>query len=231
MPAKRWRPCIVPRFDRDRRLLAVGNINGVFLLGPGPRSAECGFPLPIARAHQIVFDDNGDLLTRGAIGVQRWPVQLDTNRNEFRIGPPRRLPFSRGSGRIALDRAGRIIAAPRQTDVEVLISGHLTKFESLDDCRDVAVSPDGEWLATSGDDLGTQIWRVRDAHKMKDLPVNASTGTIAAWRRAMAPEKATSILVITGLAASRVQPGFWEMAANGTCTMQALDDRNLGSRS
>ncbi len=215
-----------PSIRHDQRLLAVGNFNGVILWDLA-KGTECGF-LPIPRAFQIVFDGNGDLLARGANGVERWPVQLDTNRNEFRIGPPQRLPFSRGSGRIAVDRTGRIIAVQWQTHADVLISGHLTKFEPLDDCRDVALSPDGEWLATSGDDLGTQVWRVRDARKVKDLPVNASTGTIAAWRRTMAPEKATSILVITGSAIEFSPDGKWLLTARAPCKLWTSGTWDLG---
>ena len=215
-----------PSIRRDHRLLAVGNFNGVVLWDLA-HGTECGI-LPIARAFQVVFDENGDLLARGANGVERWPVQLDINRNEFRVGPPRTLPFSRGSGRIAVDRTGQIIAAQRQTHAEVLIRGHLTKFKPLDDCRDVALSPDGEWLATSGDDLGTQVWRVRDAHKVKDLPVSASTGTIAAWRRAMAPEKATSLLVVTGAAIAFSPDGKWLLTARAPCKLWTTGTWDLG---
>ena len=130
-------------------------------------------------AWQVMFEANGDLLTSGAIGVRRWPVQLDSDRNEFRIGPPRDLPFSRDSGQIAEDRLGRIIATPRHTHAEVLISGRLTRVGPLDDCRYVAVSPDGEWLATGSHHSGAQVWRVRDAEKVAELPVN--TGTAVAF--------------------------------------------------
>ena len=43
----------------------------------------------------------------------------------------------------------------------------------LDDCRSVAVSPDGEWLATGthGSD-GAQVWRIRDATKVAELPID-----------------------------------------------------------
>jgi eukaryotic-like serine/threonine-protein kinase len=215
-----------PSIRRDHRLLAVGNAN-VVVLWDLAHGTECGF-VPIDRAHQMVFEENGDLLTRGASGVERWPVQLDTTRNEFRIGPPRRLPFSRGSGRIAVDRTGRIIAAPRQTHVEVLISGHVTRFEPLDDCRDVAVSPDGEWLATSGDDLGTQVWHVRDARKVTDLPVNASTGTVAAWRRTMAPEKAATLLLNTGAAVTFSPDGKWLLTARAPCKLWTTGSWQLG---
>jgi hypothetical protein len=48
----------------------------------------------------------------------------------------------------------------------------------LDDCRYVAVSPDGQWLAT-GSHIGTkgaQVWRIRDGTKMAELPVDYGTG-------------------------------------------------------
>jgi eukaryotic-like serine/threonine-protein kinase len=215
-----------PSIRRDSRLLAVGNINGVGLWDLA-HGTECAF-LPIPRAFQIVFQENGDLLTRGAIGVQRWPVQLDTNRNEFRIGPPVLLPFSKGNGHIAVDRLGQIIAAPRRTHAEVLISGHLKKISPLDECRDVALSPDGEWLATSGDDLGTQVWRVRDAQKVADLPVNAGTGTVAAWRRTLAPEKATMLLLLTGAAVAFSPDGKWLMTARPPCKLWTTGTWDLG---
>ena len=57
-----------PSIRRDNRLLAVGNINGVVLWDLA-HGTECAF-LPITGAWQVVFDENGDLLTRGAIGVR-----------------------------------------------------------------------------------------------------------------------------------------------------------------
>ena len=79
-----------PSIRRDHRLLAAGHRTGVVLWDLA-HGTQCGM-LPIARAYQIVFEENGDLLTRGAGGVERWPVELETSRNVFRIGPPRRLP-------------------------------------------------------------------------------------------------------------------------------------------
>jgi eukaryotic-like serine/threonine-protein kinase len=51
----------------------------------------------------------------------------------------------------------------------------LTKVGPLDNCRYVAVSPDGEWLATGSHHLGAQVWRVRDAKKVAELPVDTRT--------------------------------------------------------
>ena len=77
-----------PSIRRDNRLLAVGSNQGVVLWDLA-RGTECAF-LPIGIAWHVMFEATGDLLTSGAIGVRRWPVQLDSDRSEFRIGPPRR---------------------------------------------------------------------------------------------------------------------------------------------
>ena len=47
----------------------------------------------------------------------------------------------------------------------------------LDDCRYVAVSPDGQWLATLSHQVGgARIWRIRDAAEVAKLPVDAGRG-------------------------------------------------------
>ena len=73
------------------------------------RGTELAF-LPIGKAENLLFEASGDLLTSGSIGVRRWPVRLDLNRGEFRIGPPHPLPLPAGSEEIAEDRSGRVVA-------------------------------------------------------------------------------------------------------------------------
>jgi WD40 repeat protein len=70
------------------------------------------------------------------------------------------------------DRSGRIIATARKTHAEVVTPGGSSRVGPLDDCRYVAVSPDGEWLATGSHQFGTQVWRIRDGEKLAELPVN-----------------------------------------------------------
>jgi serine/threonine protein kinase/WD40 repeat protein len=146
---------------RDGRLLAVGTDRGVVLwdLGSG---RELAF-LSIGTAWHLLFEASGDLLTTGAIGMWRWPVQLDSGRDQFRIGPPRQLPFARANLGLAEDLSGRIVALANYVRAEVQISGRLTHVGPLDDCRSVAVSPDGQWLATgSYGRNGAQVWRIGD---------------------------------------------------------------------
>ncbi len=97
-----------PSIRRDGRVLAVGTSRGVALWDLA-RGAELAF-LPIGNAWHVMFEASGDLLTSGSIGVRRWPIQLDLDRGEFRIGPPRQLPLPAGDCGIAEDRSGRIVA-------------------------------------------------------------------------------------------------------------------------
>jgi WD40 repeat protein/tRNA A-37 threonylcarbamoyl transferase component Bud32 len=154
----------------DGRLLAVGTDRGVVLwdLASG---RELGF-LPIGLARHLMFEASGDLLTSGSIGVRRWPVQLDSDRGEFRIGPPRQLPFPSNDAGIAEDRLGRIVALANFGATHVLTPDRKFEVGPLDDVRSVAVSPDGKWLATgSHGHNGAQVWRISDAARVADLRI------------------------------------------------------------
>jgi eukaryotic-like serine/threonine-protein kinase len=155
----------------DGRLLAVGTKAGVALW-----DLACGAELPllsIGGCWHIMFEASGDLITSSAAGVHRWPVRLDPKRSEFRIGPPRLLPLPSGVGWIAEDRQGRIVALAATNKSYVATPGRTISVGPLHDCRYVAVSPDGEWLAT-GDHgkTGAQIWHIPDGALVKNLPVD-----------------------------------------------------------
>jgi eukaryotic-like serine/threonine-protein kinase len=154
----------------DGRLLAVGSRQGVVLwdLAGGAELAV----LPIGLAWHLMFEASGDLLTSGSIGVRRWPVQLDSDRGQFRIGPPHQLPLPSGAGWIAGEGAGRIVALANFGTTHVLTPERNFEVGPLDDVRYVAVSPDGKWLATgSHGKNGAQIWRIGDAARVADLRV------------------------------------------------------------
>jgi WD40 repeat protein len=151
-----------PSIRSDGRVLAVGTTEGV-LLWDLARGAELGF-LPIGHAWHSMFDASGNLLTSGSRGVQRWPVKLDPERGEFRIGPPQQLPLPAKLTKIDADRGGRIVALADYGLAFVATPERTLHVGPLDGCRYVAVSPDGEWLATgSHGGNGAQVWRVRDA--------------------------------------------------------------------
>jgi eukaryotic-like serine/threonine-protein kinase len=163
---------------RDGRVLAVGTSEGVAIWDMAGGS-ELGF-LPIGNVWRVIFEASGDLLTDGAIGVRRWPIHLDPERGEFRIGPPRQVSLPAGSGGVAEDRSGRIVAMPDHDFAFVAAPEGNVHVGPLDDCRCVAVSPDGEWLATGNHPpaIGAQVWRIRDATKVTELPIDFPTSVI-----------------------------------------------------
>ncbi len=164
---------------RDGRVLAVGTSRGVALWDLA-RGDELGF-LPIGKAWHVTFEASGDLLTSGQIGgVRRWPIQLDLDRGAFRIGPPSQLPLPAGDCGIAEDRLGHFVALADHDFAFVAAPERTIHLGPLDDCRSIAVSPDGEWLAT-GSHVGTkgaQAWRISDATKVAELPVDYGTQVV-----------------------------------------------------
>ena len=159
-PISYWRASI----RRDGRVLAVGTDRGVALWDLA-RGAELPF-LPIGQSLYALFEASGDLLTFStrSLGVQRWPVKLDPNRREFRIGPPRQLPLPPAGG--AEDRAGRIVATAYRDHALVSTPERTIRVGPLDDCRYVAVSPDGQWLATGSHFInGAQVWHIPDGRE------------------------------------------------------------------
>ena len=155
----------------DGRVLAAGTRQGVVLwdLASG---AELGF-LTIGFTPHLTFEGAGDLLTSGVMGVQRWPVCLDLVRGEFRLGPPRTLPLASGDFALATDRLGRVVALADRNCAHVCMPDRVFQLRSLDDVRNLAVSPDGEWIATGSHGRnGAQVWRVRDRARVKELAIS-----------------------------------------------------------
>ena len=170
-PSIYWRASI----RHDGRVLALGTDRGVALWDLA-RGTELPF-LPIGHTWYALFEASGDLLivSSSRPGVYRWPIRLDSERGEFRIGPPRRLRLPPGSGVVAEDRAGRTVAVPCRTFAAVSTPERTVLVKPLDDVRSVAVSPDGKWLATGSHHRGAQVWRIRDAIKVAELPVDSGT--------------------------------------------------------
>jgi eukaryotic-like serine/threonine-protein kinase len=155
----------------DGRVMAVGTDRGGVAFWDLASGTELP-RLPIGMCGHLMFEASGDLLTSGSAGVLRWPVRLDPDRGEFRIGPPRRLPLPVGDCSIAEDRQGRIVAMAHRTTACVATGAQTIRVQPLNDCRYVAVSSDGEWLATgSHNGTGAQIWRLRDGARVIELPV------------------------------------------------------------
>jgi WD40 repeat protein len=164
-----------PSIRHDGRVLAVGGNRGLVLWDLA-RGTELAF-LPLGHGPHSMFDASGDLLTSGATGAQRWPVVLDPDHGEFRIGPPQQLPLPAGAEEIDADRSGRIVALADHGFAFIATPERAFHVGQLDDCRFVTVSPDGEWLATGSHfKNGAQIWRLRDAMQVAHLAIDGSVG-------------------------------------------------------
>ncbi len=159
----------------DGRVLALAMSTGVTLWDV-TRGAELAF-LPIGNVWQLIFEASGDLITCGDLGVRRWPVRLDRKRGDFRIGPPTSLPFPANGLGMAEDRRGRIVAVAYLDHALVAMPERVIRAGPLDDCRYVAVSPDGRWLATGSHARGAQVWRV-DGLARVDLPIDDRTPVV-----------------------------------------------------
>ncbi len=159
----------------DGRLLAVGTSQGA-VLWDLVHGSELAF-LPIGNSWHLLFEPSGDLLTSGVKGVFRWPIRLDAGRGEFSIGPPRPLRLPVGLCGIAEDRSGRIVAKADQAEVDILTPQGSIRVGPLNDCRTVAVSPDGQWLVTGthSEGYGAQVWHIPEC-KPVELPLNYGTG-------------------------------------------------------
>ncbi len=155
----------------DGRVLALGTSAGVVFWDLAHRT-QLAF-LPIGRAEILLFEASGDLLTNGSIGVQRWPVRLDLDRGEFHIGPPHQLPFPTVPEEITEDRTGQILALAGVDTAYVHTPERTFPVRPLDDVRSVAISPDGEFLATgSHGKTGAQVWRIRDTARVAHLKID-----------------------------------------------------------
>jgi WD40 repeat protein/tetratricopeptide (TPR) repeat protein len=155
----------------DGRVLAAGTPKGV-VLWDLERGNELGL-LTIGHTPYVVFEPSGDLLTNGFTAVRRWPIRLDALQGEFRVGPPRAVPFVSGKYEVASDRLGHVVASAGGHWASVSTPDRAFQLRSLGEVRSVAVSPDGEWIATGSHGRnGAQVWAVRDATRVADLDID-----------------------------------------------------------
>jgi tetratricopeptide (TPR) repeat protein len=85
-------------------------------------------------------------------------------------------------GGIDQDRSGRILAVATHRYAYVATPEGTIRMGPLDDCRDVSVSPDGQWLATINHlRSGAQIWRISNLTKVAELPTGVVFSPDGKW--------------------------------------------------
>jgi WD40 repeat protein len=147
------------------RLLAVGTNQGVGLLDLASGSERAFLP---GATWCVLFEPGGSLLTSGASGLLRWPVRANPQApRHLRVGPPERIPVKLPVGcNVARSADGKILAACNSAGAYVWQRDRPHEAIHLKphaDCRTIAVSPNGEWVATgSHSGTGLKVWRSRD---------------------------------------------------------------------
>ncbi len=201
---------------QDGRVAALGTNRGVALFNPADGSRIAFLPIGATRC---LFGTSGDLLTSGPVGVWRWPVQLNPHLKRFRIGPPLQLRLPPGGNiDLASDRTGRIIARANFENCVVLTPERSFLMSPLVNCRYVAISPDGRWLATGSHGLnGVQVWSLPDARQMAH-PLTAERGECPIQpRREMAHDLGRTVSTLGGrqLASGAANRWLWPLLFPG----------------
>jgi serine/threonine protein kinase/WD40 repeat protein/Flp pilus assembly protein TadD len=158
----------------DGRLLAVAMDDGVRLWNPAG-GGELDF-LPLGRTWSVCFQADGrELLTVSESGIRRWPLRNEGGTpGVVRIGPPQTVPLSVVPARAVRSPDGRTIvvaSAASGAAVVVDLPGGAVRFSlAHPNFSDVALSPDGHWVATSGWHASSvRIWNAQTGAMVKEL--------------------------------------------------------------
>ncbi len=126
-------------------------------------------------AYHVIFESADALLTDGAAGPFRWPVQPDpASPGLVRIGPPARLPLPANEvTTIACSLDGRVLASAQSWGALVWHRdrpGKLIRLTPHEDPRYISVGPDGRYVATGSHwHGGAKVWDAATGRLVKDL--------------------------------------------------------------
>ncbi len=158
----------------DGRLLVAG-AEGGFALWDLPTGKELAF-VEGSPFNFVAFENRPagkvvaqtqevTLLTMEADGLFRRPIRAEAGSGTVHVGAAQRLPVPADDAGFAQSRDGRVLAFAQLQGALVLHADQPDKPIKLDlheDVRNVAVSPDGRWVATGRWDHpgGAKIWEL-----------------------------------------------------------------------
>jgi tetratricopeptide (TPR) repeat protein len=166
-----------PVVSPDGRLLAIGTSHGVIFwdLATG---FEVGH-LPIGDAIPA-FESAQSLLTRTDQGIFRWPIQADIEApHRLRIGPPEPCVVGQriSDGIAANGKAGVVAWSAGNQGAFLLrrdLPFHRIQLGPRRDVRNVAVSPDGRYVATGNwfaeEKDNVHVWDARTGKLVAEWP-------------------------------------------------------------
>jgi WD40 repeat protein/Tfp pilus assembly protein PilF len=182
-------------------VVAMSDAARLFDLQSGEELAS--LPVPGYGNH---FPDNEVLLTSGAGCLLRWPIQADQDHpNRWRLGPPKLLHSGTGS-MIGCDKKGSVIGQAKGMGAFLVRPGKgITLLGPHADCRNVAISPDGKYAATSNHlgDVGIKIWETDTGKLVVRFPLGGSAFA------AFSPD-GQWLLVAGSRGCNLVKVGTWE---------------------
>ena len=172
---------------RDGRLLAAAMSDGVRLwdLDSGEQFAL----VPAGPTAAVAFDADGALLTHGTgteAAVVRWLIRPEPDHAEgIRVGPPETTPLRGGGPGLACSADGRTTVVATLRGALVLRPDRAEPValqlheDGRDDVRDVAVSPDGRWVAAcSHSSRGVCVWEVGTGSIALEVPVEGPAAAV-----------------------------------------------------
>jgi tetratricopeptide (TPR) repeat protein len=132
------------------------------------------------RTDSAKFEADGSLLTCGSRGIHRWPVRPPAlgAGHVWRIGPPELIHAANlPDCYLSSNRDGRVLVVGMYDAGAIVLHRGSSRSIHLGpqrDVRQVAISPDGRWVATgswNGSQAGVFIWEAATGRRVAVLPV------------------------------------------------------------
>jgi WD40 repeat protein/serine/threonine protein kinase len=217
----------------DGRLLAAGADGGVGLwdLSTGKNLAfiESSQQLNFAR-----LEASGALLTMGQDGLFRRSIRRESATGSFHVGMPEKLPVPGAPNPFSQSADGKVWASAQFSGAVVWPSDQperLIRLERHADVRGVAVSPNGQLVATGGfgHPGGAKVWDARTGNLIMDLPVGSNCWVV------FSPDGKRLLVASGSNAAAQIrlwEVGSWEEVPlegplQGACPAFSPDGRLL----
>ena len=151
---------------------------GVVGLWDLPSGKKLAFLEGLPGLNFVLLETLRALLTMGSNGLFRRPIRREPVTGVVQLGAPEKLPVPGVANAFAQSQDGRVLASAQFQGAVVLHADQPDRLINLgphEDARSVAVSPNGQWVATGGFGYpgGAKVWDARSRKLEKDLPVGS----------------------------------------------------------
>lgn len=195
----------------DGRLFAFAMEDGVRVWDPSSWR-ELAF-LPVGLTYCVLFQpDGGELIACSNGELIRWPIQRGADSpDQMRLGPAKTISLPLAIERASRSQDGRTLAAVGRGGAVVvdLSTGQASAILPHDVACYVAMTPDGQWMATSGwHSDRARLWKAPNGTTEKEWKLAHESIPGQMTRVAFTPDSRT---LITGRAD---EFAFWDVASH-----------------